>query len=245
MRAEVAREHADAHLGHDLEDAVFERGAEVRERFRVGERFGFRERGLGLRELGFVGAGLRDALLRGDLHLVDDLADRIVSQIRVHGAGTVADEAGDLMHVARFAGLADDRRFHALADVDEVMMHGADGEEHRHGDVRVIGGAVAKDHEPRAIGHGGFGVGADAVDGFFEAGFAFAERPGAVHGRARKTLFGEAAQRGEFIFEEHRRIGLNEPRVLGRFGEQIPAPAEIHDAATSRASRGWSRSADS
>ena len=84
LRAAIAREHADAHFRHDLEQAALQRGAEILERLRVGQRFRILERGLGFRQLLRIRARFGDSLLRGDLDLVDDFARGIESEIGVN-----------------------------------------------------------------------------------------------------------------------------------------------------------------
>ena len=90
------------------------------------------QRGLGLGELRGIVRGLGDFLARIGLHEVEQLRDGIEEDVRMDGAGAEAHEAGELMRIARLAGLADEARLHAQAGADEVMMHRAGGEEHRH-----------------------------------------------------------------------------------------------------------------
>ena len=57
--------------------------------------------------------------------------ERLEGEIGIDRLGAVAGEAGEVMHLARFAGLDDeaDRRAQALAD--QMMMHGRRREQRR------------------------------------------------------------------------------------------------------------------
>ena len=150
--------------------------------------------------------------------LTDRLASR--SEIRTDRAGAVAEEAGDLMHVARFAALADERGFHALAGADEMMMHRAGREQHRHGTWR-----------DRPRGRSGSRMRAPSATALRlrrRCGRWRSSRPaspslsGQVQSIVRAgSLAFQAPQRGELVLEKDRRFELDEARVLGRLARRL------------------------
>ena len=78
LRAAIALDGRDAHLGHDL-DHAFDGGLDV-----------------------FLDGGLVVDL--GQQALPDHVVERLKGQVRIDGAATVADEQREMMHLARFAG---------------------------------------------------------------------------------------------------------------------------------------------
>src|SRR5690606_21346056 len=78
--------------------------------------------------------------------------------------------AGDVMHVAGFAGLGDEVGLEAEAGAHELLVHGADGQ--KHGDGCAVGGdgAVGDDEELGSAGlDGGLGGGGEGLEGGFES----------------------------------------------------------------------------
>ena len=85
LRALVARECGDAHLGHDLEDAAVAAVLEVANQLVVSKRL------------------LNKAL-------AVELEDALHGQVRVHGINTVAHEDAHVVHLARLGRLDHQRR---------------------------------------------------------------------------------------------------------------------------------------
>ena len=56
--------------------------------------------------------------------VVDELADGLMGQIGVDGAGTVAQQSGKVMHFMRLCALEDESQCGALLGADEVLGHG-------------------------------------------------------------------------------------------------------------------------
>ena len=110
----------DAHLGHDLQDALAEALDQV-----------------------------VDAVLRGDPHDVaggDELFHGFHGQVRVHGGGAVADEHGDVVRLADVAGLHHEGGLGAVGAAQQVVVHGADEQQGR--DRRPLGVRVAvREHD--------------------------------------------------------------------------------------------------
>ncbi len=95
LRALVGIQDRDAHFGHDFEQAFFECLAVVGHRL------------LGVHSF----AEFTFSFICGD-----ELADGGVAEVGNDGGGSEAEQAGDLVDVAGFAGFDDERGAHALAD---------------------------------------------------------------------------------------------------------------------------------
>ena len=116
----------DAHLGHDLEQALVDR------------------LDVALHRMGVV-----DLLGK----LARQRRQRLEGQIRVDGFGAVARETGEVMDLARFAGLHDeaDQRPQTLAD--QVVMHGRGREQRRDRDAVRSHHAIRQDDDVVAAAH--------------------------------------------------------------------------------------------
>ncbi len=51
------------------------------------------------------------------------------SHIRAQRTGTIAQQQGRMHRLANLAALHDERRLHTLADTDEMVMDGTDGQQ--------------------------------------------------------------------------------------------------------------------
>ncbi len=139
LGAAVGGDGGDAHLGHDLQDALAQGVDQVAD--------------------GLFGV---DALDEGAGP--DEVLDGLHRQVGVDGGGAVADEQGDVVDLAYVTGLDQQAHLGALLGADEVVVDGR-GEEQR-GDRRVLGVGVpvGEDDEARAVLDGGVGLGADLLD---------------------------------------------------------------------------------
>ena len=96
LGAAVALDRGDAHLGHDLDDALGRRLDHVLARGLV------------------VDAGQRV--------LADHVIDRLERDVRVDGAGAVTDEQREVMHFAGLAGFHHETDARAQALADEIAV---------------------------------------------------------------------------------------------------------------------------
>ena len=83
---------------------------------------------------------------------LDELAERLEHQIRIHRGGAVADEHGDAVHAARLAGLDDDARLQARAFADEMVVHGPGRKQGGNRHTTGAGTSVGEDEDVRAGG---------------------------------------------------------------------------------------------
>ena len=155
LRAAVRRDRRDPHLRHRLEQA------------------------------------LRDALRRAVPRLVrrhlrrepaelDELAERLEHQIRIHRGGAVPDEHGDAVHAARLAGLDDDARLQARSLADEMVVHGPGRKQGGNRHTTRAGTSVGEDEDVRAGGERDIRLCTDSFDRALET-------VGAVGGRPRRV----------------------------------------------------------
>ena len=158
LRAAIGLVGRDAHLRHHLQQALADRLDVALDDLVVVER-------------------RRQAVLHRD--------DGLEGQIRVDRLGAVAGEAGEVMHLARFAGLDHEADRGSQSGADQMMMHGGAGEQRRDRDPVASRGAVAQDDDVDALADGGFGAAAEFVEHLLEAGRA---EPGVEGGVERARL---------------------------------------------------------
>ena len=124
LRAAVAHVGAHAHLGHDLGQALAD--------------------GLDVVVDGLVGRQLK---VRGPRQRALQFDQRLQGQVGVHGLGTVAGEHGEVVHLARRAGLDHQAHGGAQAFANEVVMDGAERQQGRDGDLFAAHAAVGDDDD--------------------------------------------------------------------------------------------------
>jgi hypothetical protein len=118
LRAGVGRHGGDAHLGHDLQDALAQALDEV-----------------------------VDAVLRGDAGDVarsNQLLHGFHGQVRVHGRGAVADQDGHVVRLADVAGFDHQGGLGAVGAAQQVVVHGADQQQGRNGRPLCVRVAVGQ-----------------------------------------------------------------------------------------------------
>ncbi len=150
LRAAIGLIGRDAHLGHDLQDALVDRLDVALLRFLVGEL---------LVELG------------------QQLLQRLEGQIRIDRLRAVARQHGELMHLVRLAGLHHQADGRAQALLDQVMVHGRGGEQRRDRNPIRAGRAVRQDDDVVLLrAHGLLGLGAHHVERVGHAARALLDR---------------------------------------------------------------------
>src|SRR6476659_3520408 len=118
LRAAVALERRDAHLGHRLEDALVERVDVVQH-----------------------GLMMRNA---GQLAAADHVVERLEGQVRVDDSGAIAEEQRAVMYFPGVAGLDDEAASRPGALADEMMMDRRGGEQARDRRARAVGAAIGQ-----------------------------------------------------------------------------------------------------
>ncbi len=150
LRAVVALDGADAHLGDDLDDPLGDRLAVL--------LFG---------DLG----GARN-------HAQTDLVvDRLEGKIRVDRAGAVAEEHGEVMDFARFARLQDEAGLGSGAGPDQVVVNRRDGQQGRDRGHGGVVAAVREDDDVVALGDRLGAAVPELLDGLSQPGSAVGHAP--------------------------------------------------------------------
>ncbi len=124
LRAAVALDGGDAHLGHGLDDPLDG----------------------GLDEI-FDACGVVQA---GEQPLVDHVVDGLEGHVRINGGHAVAEQHGEVVHLARFARLQDQRHMGAGGGPDQMMMQAGHGQQGRDGGVIIADAPIGKDQDGRA-----------------------------------------------------------------------------------------------
>ncbi len=190
LRAAVALDGRDPHLGDRLQQRLAQR--------------------LDDPPLGLV--GVLDA---GDAPVAGQLVDGVEHEVGVDRAGAVADEHGEVVDLARLAGLEDEPRAQARALAHEVVVHGADGQQRRDRRAVGAGGAVGEDED---VDPGRDVVGrlvADVGQALAHPGRALVDRPRDVDRVRAEDVGGDRAQRLELGVAQDR---LRPSRADGRAG---------------------------
>src|SRR5262249_34322296 len=117
LRVLVARDRADAHLRHDLEQVFFQR-------------------------LDVLGAGLRWARVVGQKPVPAHRRDGLEREVRIHRARAEAEEEREVFDLARLARLDHDARAYPGPLADEVVVHRRRREQARNRDVVLVDVAV-------------------------------------------------------------------------------------------------------
>ncbi len=139
LGAAVGGDGGDAHLGHDLQDALAERVDQVLD-------------GLLRLQAGQEGTGAQQVL------------DGLHGEVRVDRGRSVADEQGDVVDLADVTGLDQQADLGALLGGDEVVVHGGGEQQRRDRCVLGVRVAVREDDQAGAVGDGRVGLGADLLD---------------------------------------------------------------------------------
>ena len=77
--------------------------------------------------------------------MLDKVVEDSECHVRADGTCTIAKQQGHMHRLAYLTALHDQRRLHPLAHADEVMMHGAHGQQRWDGCMLVIDVTVSED----------------------------------------------------------------------------------------------------
>src|SRR5260370_20488400 len=90
-------------------------------------------------------------------------------QIRIDGAGAVADQEREMMHFARLAACQDQPDFRPGAFSNEMVMQPRDGEQRGNWRVVAIDAAIREDDDVMSGGDGLAGLPAESVQRTFQS----------------------------------------------------------------------------
>ncbi len=187
--AAVARHVGDAHLGHDLQDALLERREKAPLRL-------VRRRPVAT-----------DAVVRSEL------CDRLEREPWADRVCAVAEKACDRVRVARLVRLHEERAARAEARLDQPRVHGREGEDRRHRGTLASCVPVGETEQLGACGDRGFREDDDPVEGSPEP-LLTRERRIEPKGRGRLEAGRVEEEPGEYC--EPRRWAVGAERVDAR-----------------------------
>ena len=226
LRAAVGLDRGDAHLRDRLQQAFPDRLDRV-----LGRLLG-RQRDLAA----VLVPRTRDAPVE------DQPVERLEHQIRVDRVRAIAEQRGEVVHLAGLARLEDDPRAQPRALAHEVVVDGGDREQR--GDRRAARAhhPVGQDDDVHALGDRVVGFGADAIERALDSRGPLRDRPGDVDRARLELLVGDVAQRLQLAVEQDRLVERELVRVLGRLAEQVALGAEArreahHDFLADRVDR--------
>ena len=148
LRATIALDRGDAHLGHGLHHAL------------DGGLDEFLDRRL------VIGTGQQTFL--------DEIVNRLIGEVRINGAATVTNEQREMMHFAGFAGFQHQTGLATSPGANQIMMQAGHGQQRGNG--RVFGAhiAVGQNDDIRPTLDGGVGGDKQGVQRLFQTLRTFA-----------------------------------------------------------------------
>ncbi len=157
------------------------------------------------------------------------IVDGFNREIRIDGAGTVADQQGKVHHLARLAAFNDDGDLRAGLFLDEAIVHG--GHRQQAWDRRIgrVNAAIRENQQRVAGVHGERGAVAQIVERVAQALFAVlgAEQRGQRGGQ--QVARGDAAQLFQIPVRQDRLHHLERVAVLRRLGQNVALGADVAD----------------
>ena len=192
----VALDRRDPHLGHRLDDAFDRRLEEVFDG-------------------GFV-------VEPGEHPLPDHVIERLEGQIRVDGAGAVADEKGEVMDLARFAGFDHQAHFRACPFADQVVVQARNGQQSRNGDMGAVHTAITEDENILPRSDGGVRRHAELVHRGSEPIVPFGRIKKQRKRDRMEPVALDMADLFEFGVGDNRAVELDHPATHRRGIEQVP-----------------------
>ena len=102
--------------------------------------------------------------------LIDQLADGLLCQIGVDGAGTVAQQGGKIMNLAGLTAFQDQGHGGALAGTNQILGNCAHSQKAGDGDMVLINFAVRQNQDVGTIAVGAVHINEQAVNGLFQVG---------------------------------------------------------------------------
>ena len=197
LRARVRRHGRDAHLGHDLQDALAERVDQVLD--------------------GLLG---RDP---GDVAGAHEVFDRLHREVGVDRGRAVTDQRRDVMHLADVSGLDHETALHARLVADEVVVHGREHEQGRDRREVLVRVAVAQDDELGAVLDRLIDLGAHLRDALLHALVAGLDAIETADRDRRAAGQGgvDVLDLGQLVVVDHGEIECDGARVIGAPAQQV------------------------
>ena len=200
----VAAKSGDAHLGHGLEDALFD-GGDV------------------------VVCQLAQPHLPRQVAPTSEVLHGLERQVGVDGVGAVAAQQAEVHHLAGLAAFDDQSGLASQASLEESMMDRPHRQQRRDGGVVLLGIAVRDNQQRRAVSH----CHGCLVDKLVEPALQRITRlivPGVeqgVDGGYAEVVAVALSQAKHILVAQYGVRQLEHAAVFGRLGEQVARPARV------------------
>ncbi len=201
LGAAIALQRGNAHLRKHLQQALVDR-----------------------LEIVFQRCIQRDVAQKAVLHAA---FDRLDGQIGIDGAGSIADEHGEVMYFARFAGFDDQRHLRSRPFADQMIVHGGERQQARDRRVFVVHAAVGKNQQTVAVADGERGAPAQAVQRAFQLARSARGRKHRLQRGGQKVAPTHAAQLFQVEIRQNRMRQLQRVAVLRRLFQNIALRADV------------------
>ena len=182
LRPAIGGDRGDAHLGHDLQHALAQRLDQVGRRL--------------------LAVHPRDLLVQG--HLLHAFQ----GQVGVDGAGPVADQQCDVVHLAGVPGFDDQRNPGAVRTLEQVVVHRG-GQQQRRDRCPACRGVAVREHQvAHTAVHRGGDLLADLLQPGAQLGFPAAGAVETAHlqGDLVARLITQVADLGQLVVGDHREV---------------------------------------
>ena len=200
LRAAITADGGDTHLRNDLEQAFLDAAT-------------------------VAAADLRDfAVFRFQNAALAKIVQGLVGEIRVHRSGAIADQACEMMRIARGAGFDDEIGAAAQADAHQMLMHRAGGQQRMHQQMIATRAAVAEDQQFYAGARRGFGIRAQAPQ---RRAQAFPDGEIQIQITMRIAEIRQQQELALFALRQHRRVQHHVPYLIRPVNEQIALLADL------------------
>ena len=166
--------------------------------------------------------------LVADAPALHGLAGRIQRQVGIYGTGAVADQHGEVVHLACLAAFHQQAGVHAQFLADQMVVHRAHCKRRRDDGALGPGFAVADDQDARADAHRALGVLAQPVHGLLQPALAVCDVECRVQDHGLKGAVVQALNGLQFLIAQDRAVEPHQVRDLLGLVEQVAARAEQH-----------------
>ena len=166
----------------------------------------------------------------GEIARARQLGDRLEREVRVHRARAVADEEGDVGHLARFARLDHEPDANSLSGAHQRVMNGARREQARDRGVRFVDAAIAQNEDAVPFVDRPRRARTQLVERRRERLARVAVgREQHRQRRAAKVVERALGELRQLVVRQYGVRQLEEARLLRRLGEQVPLAADAAD----------------
>ena len=165
--------------------------------------------------------GLVPIEILGQQRAVSELIERLEHHIRVDRRGAIADQRRHVVNLARLSGFDHQARAQACSPTNQVMVHGADGQQRWYRDALGSEITVRKNQDVGAVVDVAGGLLAQRLQPRLHSVRTLLDRPADIEGRGVEHVVGDLAKLLELVVAEDWLIHHQHVSLVGRLGEQV------------------------